>query len=486
MPENAPETILDTLGAALPRWTMGAAAAPQATIWRAELGHDPAEAELRLLALAGQFLATCVMAQPPSPLQPLAEVPRLTLPTVPETLRPLVRRTLGAAREVRPRTDLLQFLTLRGWTVHPADWMPAAGDEDAPDVYAPWRDWADRTSGISAGHRPAGDRLTAESWDEFWPAARKVALTTLRRRDPDTARALLAARLSSLGAEERLRLVGVLAARLSEADTDFLTDLAASDRAPKVKALATSLLARLGCTGTVNAEEAAELAAFCEFRTKGLLRRTRVLGLCATKTPAQVTRRRQLFNTVDLAAFAAALGIEADELPELWPWRERADADLGFITMAARSGSDRQIGATAQALAAAGPGMAMLAAELRPRLSRDQQSLLARNALATGETFSSVLAIIGGCGEVENLITAPAGTALLHALGADDAQAARNTAAISGELNALGLIASRGAAVVALEQIGRNGVATADPRLDMLRLNAALDHSPARASKEDL
>ncbi len=43
------ETIYDAMGAMLTRWTMGSAAAPAASFWRAELGDDPVEAELRLL-----------------------------------------------------------------------------------------------------------------------------------------------------------------------------------------------------------------------------------------------------------------------------------------------------------------------------------------------------------------------------------------------------------------------------------------------------
>lgn len=486
MPDPAPETILDTLGAVLPRWTMGTAAAPQAKVWQAVLGDDPAEAELRLLAMAGQFLATCVVAQPPSPLQALPDVPPLTLPVVPERIRPLVRRTLAATREARPRTELLQFLAQRGWSVHPADWMPTASDEDAPDVYAPWRDWADRSAGASSGHAQASDPLTAENWDHFRPAARKVAFTVLRQHDPDGARALLEAKLAALGADERLRLVGVLANRLSQADAELLGQLATGDRAPKVKTLSAMLRARLGHGSGAGNEDAEELCAFFEFRTKGLLRRTRVLGACPIKTAAQAARRRQLFDMVDLAAFAAALGLGADDLPALWQWGESPDADVGLVVMVARSGSDGAVEAVAQVLAAAMSGMAPLAAELRPRLGTAGQAALARAALAAGETFTGVLSLAGGSGMNDNVIVSPAGKALLAALSANDTQTARGTAVVTGELVALGLIASRRAAVDALERIGRNGMAAADPRLDMLRLNAALDHSPAVASKEDL
>jgi len=291
------EAIYDALGPALTRWTMGGAAAPVAPpAWAAHLGEDAGEAELRLLALSGQFLGVLVTPAPPEGLQPLPDVPALAMPALPETQRPLARRILRTVRDTGSRRDLLRFLAARGWTLHPGDWMPAASEEDVPDVYAPWRDWAEG----SAIARPAtGEQLTEQNWDDYWPAARNVALTALRRRDPAAAMALLAAKLGGESAEVRLRLVGLLATRLSDADRPFLESLAA-DRAPKVKALAAALLARLG-HGSAVGEEAAELAGFFELQTKGLIRRTRVVAARQMKTPAQRSRRQALFEAVDLA-----------------------------------------------------------------------------------------------------------------------------------------------------------------------------------------
>ena len=95
------EAIYDAMGSVLTRWTMGSAAAPAATVWSAELGAEPAEAELRLLALSGQFLGVAVTAEPPLELRVLPDIPALALPTVPEALRPLVRRILAAFKETQ-------------------------------------------------------------------------------------------------------------------------------------------------------------------------------------------------------------------------------------------------------------------------------------------------------------------------------------------------------------------------------------------------
>ena len=52
---------------------------------------------------------------------------------------------------------------------------------------------------------------------------------------------------------------------LSDADSPFLEGIAANDRAPKVKAFAASLLARLG-HGAAVGEDIAELPAFSRCR----------------------------------------------------------------------------------------------------------------------------------------------------------------------------------------------------------------------------
>jgi hypothetical protein len=248
------EAILDAMGETLKRWTMGSAAVPAASIWKAELGAEPQEAELRLLALSGQFLSLAVTAEPPTGLRALPDIPRLALPTVPAASRPLVRRVLAAMKETRLKADVLHFLAARGSTVHPGDWMPAADDEDAPDVYAPWRDWAEIAASAAKVQSEAGDRITAENWDRYWPAARKVAPAELRRRDPLAARAVLEAKLANESADARLRLLELLATGLSDADVPFLASIATADRAPRVEALAASLLARLG-RGTAVGED---------------------------------------------------------------------------------------------------------------------------------------------------------------------------------------------------------------------------------------
>jgi hypothetical protein len=95
---------------------------------------------------------------------------------------------------------------------------------------------------------------------------------------------------------------------------------------------------------------------------------------------------------------------------------------------------------------------------------------------ARGLSFDIAKTIAGGTARLENPLAAPAGAALLSALRRDDAKPSDNLA----ELFALGLLASRGAAPRTLERLNQAGLLQGDPRLDMLRLNAALDDNGAK------
>jgi Family of unknown function (DUF5691) len=467
--------IFDTMGETLTRWTMGSAAAPAASQWKSELGSEPQEAELRLLALSGQFLTVAVTAEPPAGLRTLPDIPLLALPTVPAASRPLVRRAL-ATKETRLKADILQFLSRRGWTVHPGDWMPAAGDEDAPDVYAPWCDWAEIAASAATMRQQTDDLITAENWDRYGPAARKVALAALRRRDPAAARTVLEAKLASENADARLRLVELLATGLSDADVAFLEGIVAADRAPKVKALAASLLARLS-RGAAAGDDIAELKGFFAVKMKGLLRRSRVIEFENAKTPAQRLRRTALFEGIDMASFASALVLAPNELIAAWSFDLDHTADAALVALVARTGTDTLVAQTAEAVsqcdAGAFPGLIALA----PRLAPGQRSELAERVLRTrGLSFEKANTIAGGMAQLQDPLSAPAGAALLAALRRDDAKPSDQAA----ELFALGLLASRAGARQALDRLNNAGLLQGDPRLDMLRLNAALDDNGAK------
>ncbi|MCG2637914.1 MULTISPECIES: DUF5691 domain-containing protein [Bradyrhizobium] len=463
------EAIFEAMGAVVTRWTMGSTAAAAASFWRTELGDDPVEAELRLLALSGQFLGATVTAEPASALRVLPDIPPLALPTVAEALRPLVRRILAASKDAASRTELVHFLAARGWTTHPADWMPDASDEDAPDVYAAWRDWSAFTAAGATTQRQANDQITAENWQDFWPAARKAALIGLRRRDPSAARALLEAKVGNENADARPRLVSLLSERLSDDDVAFLEGLVANDRAPKVKALATSMLARLG-HGPAAGEDIAELAGFFSVKTKGLLRRSRVIDFQTPKTPAQWQRRKALLDGTDLTSFAGALGLAPQDLIAAWDWKVDPAADAGLIKLIVETGTDAQLVQAAEIVSEHDATGLIVA--LAPRLAPTERAKFAVAGLRThGFRFEIAQVIAGVAARLDDPLSALAGAKLLAEIRRDDAKPSDH----AEEFHALGVLASQAAAQQTLQRLTTAGLLQGDPRLDMLRLNAALD-----------
>ncbi|PZN92750.1 MAG: hypothetical protein DCF31_15040 [Alphaproteobacteria bacterium] len=463
------EAILDAIGPALVRWTMGGAAAPLApAAWATALGTDPADAELRLLALSGHFLGSFVVPMASGALVDRADLPRLALPTVPARPRPLLRRLLNGAQSGRQRQVIAAFVAARGWTLHPADWLPGANDDALPDVYAPWLDWA----ASDAGRQASGGALTAESWDDFGPAARALLLVEMRRRDPAAARELIAARLAGTDAEGRLRLVLALATGLGSDDRPLFEALAA-DRAPRVKAQAAALLARLGVGGDDATEAAAELAGYFDVQTKGLLRRTRVVVAQPLKTAAQVQRRAQLLQGGDFAALAAALALAPVDLATLWVFGSNAALDAGFAGLAERSAGDDVVDILCTALAGTAAGDPVVMQALRPRLAPAQCRALAAAVLRTrgAGALTAALDIAGPDPRFDDLV----GTTAFAEIHKAVADSERPTPAAIPELWALGWLASPAAARAVRDRLVAAGLAAADPRLDSIRLNIMLD-----------
>jgi hypothetical protein len=93
--------------------------------------------------------------------------------------------------------------------------------------------------------------------------------------------------------------------------------------------------------------------------------------------------------------------------------------------------------------------------------------------LRADASFQSALSMAGGSGRIDNAIDFPAGAKLLDGLRpqGDDAKSTDQ----SDELYTLGLLASNAAAHAAIAMLNAIGILSADPRLDMVRLNAALD-----------
>jgi len=463
------EGLLDALGPVLTRWTMGGSALPVAPVaWRGALGNEAGEAELRLLALAGQMLGTLTVVQPAGEIRMSADIPALAKPPLGDALRPRARRLLQTLRERDQRRALLTWLDRRGWTLHPGDWMPGANDDELPAVYAPWQDWAAQDA-PTAGDR--AEAISAETWNRFGPAARRVAWIALRRHDPGAAAALLMAQIGGEHPDRRLLFLDLLAAGLTAADEPVLAALA-SDRAPRVKARAAALLARLGHEDPAG-EDAIELAGFFTIKSKGWLRKSQEIVPQELKTPAQRTRRLALLGQLSIGAMAHALGLTPEALIAAWPWGRDVQADHALAAMAERSATDPVLLLVGDALVGLEPISLHALMPILPRMSVSWRRQTALQVLdAPGGAFATALMITGGDSEIDDAITTGAGRTLVAALRDADEPKPTDHAA---ELLALGLVATRRAAKQALDHLADAGLIASDPRLDMLRLNAALE-----------
>jgi hypothetical protein len=178
-----------------------------------------------------------------------------------------------------------------------------------------------------------------------------------------------------------------------------------------------------------------------------------------------------LMATAPLSVLAQALDLSPEELVEAWPWGSDHPADNGMAAMAARSASDAVVEAIADALTTGETMDPYSLGHLLPRLSSDWRREAAKRVLREKGSFGQAQMAAGADGRIDGVMRTGAGAKLLAALADQNAKPGDQSA----ELLALGLIASRSAAKQALEQLAAAGLIASDPRLDMLRLNVALE-----------
>jgi hypothetical protein len=163
------------------------------------------------------------------------------------------------------RRPLIRLLTAKNATEHPARALARAFDElrlrphpfdlplidgfvrsNAEKLGPTAQHWADRQKPDSATQTYFDPEILEESnWAQATLSRRVAYLEQRRRDDADAARALVESTWAKEGADARFRLLQALQIRLSMADQSFLSTLE-TDRAPRVRALATKFLARLG------------------------------------------------------------------------------------------------------------------------------------------------------------------------------------------------------------------------------------------------
>jgi hypothetical protein len=440
--------------------------------WRDAVSGEAAECAM--IAIAGHASAVMFRPAPAMPIEPRPLLPALSLPIVPEAVRPRIRRVLTRKAAAALERPLIELVTARGFSLHPADWMPTSRDEWVPDLYAPWLDWI---SGEGKSE-PASD-LTVETYDQWSWAERRVELAAMRKRDPAVARAIVAAKAAAEPAERRLKLIELLETNLSTEDGEFLASLA-TDRSDRVRGLASAYLARIGWQTDVDAL-AAELAEMLEVQKVGLIKRRLQLAIKPLKTKPQNARRRELFALVSFKALARALQLDESQLLETAPTgTDEGVSDL--VQMIAMTGSDqvrrqlldRMADDTAFPFAHARP--------LGPRLSPDERRSILPLALARDtDLFGTTLILMGGTlGEapLSALVRSPGYAALETALAsladADDKSRPSIEATLETTLTRIALLADAAAAAEVIRRVTSRGLSAADPRLELLHINAAL------------
>jgi hypothetical protein len=453
--------------------------------WRAFLADaDAEEGERRLLALAGQAWDVAFRPVLPKDARGREDLPPLALPTLPEALRPLFRGALEWGHAYAKKTVALRLVERRGFSAHPLDWFPAASADDTPDLYAPWLDWLDcrdfreRTDG-----RDAADELSEETWDDFYPAQRRLLLKTLRRQNPGRARELIAACAGREPAEKRLALIELLETGLSGEDAPYLQSLA-NDRSGKIKALAALLLARLRHEKEGAPDpELAELADFFELGSKGIFKRVKTVVAKTLKSSAQATRRAQLLERASFPEFASALALREDELIDGWQFGQREEVDPLLARMVATSAADESVARLAVRLL---EEMHPALLTLLPRLDRAfhqrvTTKILTHPRASATDSGAAIWQLTkiehGDLAGPKEILSSPVYQSLKIELGKEtfDARALAT-------LNAFAVVATAQAARAVIDDIADScRIFRSSPSLAFLRLNAELTPTGEKA-----
>ena len=273
---------------------------------------------LEILSLAGQAL-------------------RFALPAVPDSF--IVEPEIKDDRKIIAdglRRPLIRLLTAKNATEHPARALARAFDRlrlrphpfdlplidgfvrsNAEKLGPTAQHWSDREKADAGTQSYFDPELLDESnWTQATLSRRVAFLEQRRRANAESARVLVETTWTQEEAEARFRLLQTFQTGLSTADQPFLNTLE-KDRAPRVRAMAATLLARLG-SGTENPALAACLERIKQ-KQSGLLRKRTALQL---ELPANVKDQAasrwilQTFTDVSFAELAAAFKVTEMELIE--------------------------------------------------------------------------------------------------------------------------------------------------------------------------
>ena len=275
---------------------------------------------------------------------------------------------------------------------------------------------------------------------------------------------------------------------LSADDVPFLKSLSA-DRSGKVREMAGRLLARLGERGNPTeggSEEAiAELAAFIEEGKSGFIRRRTTYAPVKPKSPAQQSRRADLFASCYFGDLVDRFGRTEPDFIGAWQFGVDDGADLFFVRMIAVSGSDAAVACLADLLVAAGGRLALLVLQLMLRLDSGRKRALIRQILNDAQNLAALNLVEGaeaGWLEWGDLANGKTLSALRSAVSGDNDVTKRSA---EQYLETIGFLATAATAEKLIGDIVAAGLPPASLSLGLLRLNAALAENPTQMSNPE-
>ena len=334
------------------RWIIGTNEIPSIDLlpqsWQECLQIEKTEKlNLYALALASQHHTFLYRAAKPDNLKTYQTLPKLSLPQLEDKTRPLFRRALNSLSKFsNGKTNLLlRLLEQRKFTAHPSDWLPSSQDDDLPNIYWPWAQWA---TNESIRNTLDQDMVTPDNWDDWYPAERINRLRNMRFNEPDATRDLICNCAPREAADKRLKIVNVLAINLSDNDLEYIQTLT-KDRSQKIVQLAIHFLARIGANIELDDhnktfESAEELAQAFDLKKSGIIKKHTVISPRKLKSKKQQAVRTELLEKVPTNLFAKALGIASHELAQAWLFLENREIDnLNFVKNAIHTFSDQNI-----------------------------------------------------------------------------------------------------------------------------------------------
>lgn len=436
------------------------------------------------ITLVSQFEKMMYDHAPNSELVRAKPLPELGLPVLPKHLWRLAGQVLGSD-ELIHQVRVLDMIHQRGYSVPPTVWLPSKhmktefNDVDGmnfegelPSNYLSWLAWVNDEQ-TTAFDEP----LTADNWDEFYPAERIRRLKNLRQSDPKTALDLIGRFAPNEPAEKRLAIIETLAINLSDEDKAFLQSLD-KDRSQKVKELSKQLLARLGEFDNED-ELADELFEELEMTGDGI-------GFKSTKNNTKRQNNFEKLQKVNVFVLAKKFDLSLAEFVLAWDFKHgdnyhrHYDVNAVLLERAVPLLSDEEVQQVATVLM---PVMRknhfLYWKKMRARLPVSFRQEFADKLFAKGESFSHLLSVMPHQLQV-NAKTLQASSSYKKLIGNIKDWQKNNSGYmdnyhICDVLFALGLLVNQETAKECLAHLEGLGIMRTDPALSMLHFNALLD-----------